>query len=427
MDDNPRLTVHDADARPFLRRTDERYDLIVVDAYHQPYVPFYLATREFFRLARDRLAPGGILALNVASVPGDERLLDGISGTLTHEFDVGRGLAGAALQQDPARVRRPRRARGRAGARCRPALQPLRQLLARQIRPVTEKAERPVDRRPRAGRVGDRPDDRRVRGPRRRARRGPPPDGAVRLLRGDGPLIRVGPPRRGRARAGEHAALVRGRARARRRRDRVRRARPRRRPARARALERPRRGQPRRGRRHRPRPLARRAARARAASCPRSTRRSRSSPTHDVALHVDLKLTTRLDELADGARAARPRRARRRQLLPPREPARGRARTRRRSRSASRTRRTATASRGGARSSRRSGSARSRCGARSSRACRAMIERAGAKALMLHHAVVSAAASSVRTASAPPSGPGRSTTRGARPPRGGRSRRGDHE
>ncbi len=87
MEDNPRLTVYDADARPFLRRTDKRYDLIIVDAYHQPYVPFYLATREFFRLARERLEPGGIVALNVASVPGDESLLDGISGTLTHEFD----------------------------------------------------------------------------------------------------------------------------------------------------------------------------------------------------------------------------------------------------------------------------------------------------------------------------------------------------
>ena len=86
MGDNPRLTVHDADARPFLRRTDERYDLIVVDAYRQPYVPFYLATREFFRLARERLAPGGILALNIASVPGDDGLLEGVAGTLTHEF-----------------------------------------------------------------------------------------------------------------------------------------------------------------------------------------------------------------------------------------------------------------------------------------------------------------------------------------------------
>ena len=33
-------------------------DLIVVDAYRQPYVPFYLATREFFRLVREH-AEGG--------------------------------------------------------------------------------------------------------------------------------------------------------------------------------------------------------------------------------------------------------------------------------------------------------------------------------------------------------------------------------
>ena len=39
-----------ADGRPFLERTGKRYDLIVVDAYRQPYVPFYLATAEFFRL-----------------------------------------------------------------------------------------------------------------------------------------------------------------------------------------------------------------------------------------------------------------------------------------------------------------------------------------------------------------------------------------
>jgi spermidine synthase len=86
MEDNPRLTVHDADARPYLRRTDERYDLIVVDAYHQPYVPFYLATREFFELVRERLAPGGIVALNVAGVPGDRRLVDAIGRTLAAEL-----------------------------------------------------------------------------------------------------------------------------------------------------------------------------------------------------------------------------------------------------------------------------------------------------------------------------------------------------
>ena len=35
-----------------------RYDAIIVDAYRQPYIPFYLATREFFELARERLQPG---------------------------------------------------------------------------------------------------------------------------------------------------------------------------------------------------------------------------------------------------------------------------------------------------------------------------------------------------------------------------------
>jgi len=86
LDDNPRLTVHTADARPFLRSTDARYDLVVVDAYRQPYVPFYLATREFFRLVRAHLTPGGIVVLNVAAVPDDKRLVHAIGGTLAADF-----------------------------------------------------------------------------------------------------------------------------------------------------------------------------------------------------------------------------------------------------------------------------------------------------------------------------------------------------
>lgn len=86
LEEGPRLRVHTADARPFLRSTEERFDLILIDAYHQPYVPFYLATREFFRLTRERLQPGGIVALNVAMVPGDEALVHGVAGTLRAEY-----------------------------------------------------------------------------------------------------------------------------------------------------------------------------------------------------------------------------------------------------------------------------------------------------------------------------------------------------
>jgi spermidine synthase len=138
MGDNPRLTVHDADARPFLRATDERYDLIVVDAYHQPYVPFYLATREFFRLVREHLAPGGIVALNVAAVPDDKRLVNAVGTTLAAEFPqvlewpalrFNTIVLGLTEPLAPEELER----RLRAGPA---ALAPLRELLARDVRPL---------------------------------------------------------------------------------------------------------------------------------------------------------------------------------------------------------------------------------------------------------------------------------------------------
>ncbi len=138
LGDNPRLHVVTADARPFLRSTKARYDLILVDAYRQPYVPFYLATREFFRLARQRLAPGGIIALNVATVPGDHRLANGIAGTLATEFPQVvtwqalrfNQLVVGLTRPEPRAVLTSRLARGPA------RLGPLRSLLARHLRPA---------------------------------------------------------------------------------------------------------------------------------------------------------------------------------------------------------------------------------------------------------------------------------------------------
>jgi spermidine synthase len=85
---NPRLEVHHDDARPWLRRTDRRFDAIVVDAYRQPYIPFYLVTREFFELTRDRLNPGGIVMVNVGHPEDDERLEQVLSATMAAVFGV---------------------------------------------------------------------------------------------------------------------------------------------------------------------------------------------------------------------------------------------------------------------------------------------------------------------------------------------------
>jgi predicted membrane-bound spermidine synthase len=82
----PHLRTVTADARPFLRRTRERYDLIVVDAYRQPYIPFYLATREFFALVRARLRPGGAVVVNVGHPEGSRDLEQVLGATMGAEF-----------------------------------------------------------------------------------------------------------------------------------------------------------------------------------------------------------------------------------------------------------------------------------------------------------------------------------------------------
>ena len=88
LNDNRNMRVYTADARPWLRATNKRFDLIMIDAYRQPYVPFYLATQEFFRMVRDHLTPGGAVALNVTTLPGDTRLADAVAGTLATEFPI---------------------------------------------------------------------------------------------------------------------------------------------------------------------------------------------------------------------------------------------------------------------------------------------------------------------------------------------------
>jgi spermidine synthase len=138
LDDNPRLHVHTADARPFLRRSDGGYDLIVIDAYRPPYVPFYLATREFFELVRKRLAPGGIVALNVASVPDDTRLAHGIATTLASELPAVWTWQALRFNQIVIGLERPlpRAEISRRLGLVRGDLAPLTRLLARDIQPA---------------------------------------------------------------------------------------------------------------------------------------------------------------------------------------------------------------------------------------------------------------------------------------------------
>ena len=83
---NPELHLYHEDARPFLRRIDTEYDVISVDAYRQPYIPFYLATEEFFELCRDRLAPGGVLIVNAGHPEDQDDLEKVLTATIGEVF-----------------------------------------------------------------------------------------------------------------------------------------------------------------------------------------------------------------------------------------------------------------------------------------------------------------------------------------------------
>jgi hypothetical protein len=83
------LHTHTADARPWLQKSSRRFDVVMVDAYRQPYIPFYLATREFFALVREHLAPGGLVIINVGHPQQSDQLEKVLSATMRAEFGDG--------------------------------------------------------------------------------------------------------------------------------------------------------------------------------------------------------------------------------------------------------------------------------------------------------------------------------------------------
>jgi len=86
LDALPNLNAHVEDGRVGIRRSPYRHDLIVVDAFRPPYIPWHLTTREFFRLLKSRLSERGAVAVNVGFLPDDTRLMDDIAATMRTVF-----------------------------------------------------------------------------------------------------------------------------------------------------------------------------------------------------------------------------------------------------------------------------------------------------------------------------------------------------
>jgi len=82
----PNLHVILQDGRYFLTTTGQKYDVIGIDAYQQPYVPFQLTTQEFFQQVRNHLTPLGVTVITAGRTGRDFRLVEALAQTMHSVF-----------------------------------------------------------------------------------------------------------------------------------------------------------------------------------------------------------------------------------------------------------------------------------------------------------------------------------------------------
>lgn len=80
------IPVAAQDARRFVAEAGERFDVIVIDLYATGQIPAHVATREFYAAVARRLAPGGVVALNVYGAGDPAAVVGPVAATLAAVF-----------------------------------------------------------------------------------------------------------------------------------------------------------------------------------------------------------------------------------------------------------------------------------------------------------------------------------------------------
>jgi len=84
--DLPNINIFVQDGRWGLEKSPHKYQIISVDAYRPPYIPWHMTTQEFFKIVYDHLSDDGVLVVNVGRAPNDRRLIDSLSSTILTTF-----------------------------------------------------------------------------------------------------------------------------------------------------------------------------------------------------------------------------------------------------------------------------------------------------------------------------------------------------
>ena len=86
MDELDNLHAYAEDGRWGLAHSPYQYDIIAVDAYRPPYIPWHMTTLEFFQITYDRMSPTGVLTINVGRLPNDRRLINSLASTIAQVY-----------------------------------------------------------------------------------------------------------------------------------------------------------------------------------------------------------------------------------------------------------------------------------------------------------------------------------------------------
>ncbi len=83
---DPKLNVVLEDGRWGLTKSDQHYDVVSIDAFRPPYIPWHLTTREFFQDVKSKLTADGIVVLNIIHMADNRQLVDSLAMTLKQVF-----------------------------------------------------------------------------------------------------------------------------------------------------------------------------------------------------------------------------------------------------------------------------------------------------------------------------------------------------
>jgi spermidine synthase len=87
LKETDKVKIYIDDARPFLSDLNKKYGIVEIDIFaRSPYIPFYVATKEFFTLVSNSLTDTGVGGMNILAPGEDKELLKTMEQTMLDVF-----------------------------------------------------------------------------------------------------------------------------------------------------------------------------------------------------------------------------------------------------------------------------------------------------------------------------------------------------